>query len=506
MTATPPNTITGAGGNVNLTSTATHQFAVWYDLTSELRIGRIQRGVQRWGVDHQEYTFAGAPRTALGLPVDTDEHKFPAIAVDGLGKIHVWANMLGVAGEGVRAVVTTAAHTADGWLATAGWTSAAAGFPSSDVSCTYPNPVTLADGGLWFYLRTGPINSSAGHSDQHFWTRTPAGTSWSARTLFLQGLSVPDAGGPGVPGSPAGTDDLTNWNAYISMPFVESPRSPHPGRLHLLWLWRETTLVEVDVLMSYGYSDDGGVTWRAADGTLLTLPVHPLNSVAVRVPGSALIRSVARASNIVVATVDTPSHGIVAGDSIRVKAQDSSYDGTFSVFAVGSPGPNDVIWVQAAANDPAGGVGSITKTQYATTSWALAVDGDGYPHIVHKNESFIQFHTYWTGTAWVRESIPNPLSGVLLLHLAGAVWLSGRGLRILGLGDPTNSIRARLWEFPTGGSTVVMGGHMGTSVDFGPSIDPEALRRFGTIEILVPDGNTPRVVTHGNHARFGAAA
>jgi len=87
------NGITGYVNAPTLTTWGDHQFAVWYDLAGELHIGRIERGTQTWGVDHDEYTFAGSPRTTLVLPVEDDDHNFCTLAVDGLGLIHVWANM-----------------------------------------------------------------------------------------------------------------------------------------------------------------------------------------------------------------------------------------------------------------------------------------------------------------------------------------------------------------------------------------------------------------------------
>ena len=40
---------------VNLVTWGGYQFAVWYTVPGELRVGRIQRGVEPWGVDHDEY-------------------------------------------------------------------------------------------------------------------------------------------------------------------------------------------------------------------------------------------------------------------------------------------------------------------------------------------------------------------------------------------------------------------------------------------------------------------
>jgi len=488
---------------VNLLTAGVYQFAAWYDLAGELHIGRVTRGVHQWGRDHQEYTFAGAPRTALGLPNDgTDQHDYPAIAVDGLGRLHLWANMHLAAT--LRAVVSTAAHTTDGWLATAGWTSAAADFPGMQGSITYPTPITLADGRLWFYIRTGPAGSQSGRGDSYFWTRAAAGTSWAGPTTIFQGLSVPDAGGPGVPGSGPSVDDLTNWNAYPTNPVVESERSPHPGRLHMSWIWRGLGADEdSNTLPSYGYSDDGGATWSAIDGTALTLPVTPLNSIAARFPGSAFVQSIQRESSLVFAALDTPNHGLEVGNQIRYQGK-ASFNGIFTVAVVNG---SLLVWVQAGANDPAGGTGTLDLGDGYTNWGGLAVDDDGLPHVVASSNPVVYVRRNAANDAWVQSTIPNPLNGIIHLGLAtNPPWLAG-GLWMLKQSDPGHARRCRLYQITGGTGNVVLSGAVGGSGSaFEPSMDPEAYRRFGTVEVLAPDGDSPRVFTFGNGARAVAAA
>jgi hypothetical protein len=269
-----PHAHTSDNNASNLTSTATHQFAVWYDLAGELRVGRIERGVQRWGVNHDEYTFVGAPRTAMALPVAADSHNYSTIAVDGLGKLHVWANMHV---DPLRAVASTTAHTTNGWLATAGWVSATADFPGMGARCTYPKPIRFPDGTLVLHMRDGIAGTGSGVSDSHLWRRGPAATTWSGPELIWQGLNVPGAGGPSGP-----PDSSFDWSAYVLCPVVESPRGPNPGRMHVVWMWRRDTQIEraIPSRLSYAYSDDKGLTWFSIGGVQAVLPFTPLNNPA----------------------------------------------------------------------------------------------------------------------------------------------------------------------------------------------------------------------------------
>ena len=67
--------------------------------------------------------------------------------------------------------------------------------------------------------------------------------------------------------------------------------------------------------------------------------------------------------------------------------------------------------------------------------------------------------------------------------------------------------KPRLWRI-TGGQpvTVSAGGEVDSFGDWEPNFDPEAWRRFGTIEVPTPDGNVPRVFVFGRGARAKAAA
>jgi hypothetical protein len=240
------------------------------------------------------------------------------------------------------------------------------------------------------------------------------------------------------------------------------------------------------------YSDD--------DGTL-TLPITPLNSLAARIPGSAFVKSIARGSNIVVAEVDTDNHGIAAGNSVTVDVQDSSYDGTFTVGAV-LTGPPRIAWGQAAADDASGGVGSITKTEYVNGG-GLAIDDQGLPHIIISLDPTKYIRRNAANTAWVETSVANPLGGITHIDAKQTFWLRG-ALWMLTATEPGGFRRVRLIRID-GTTSATLSGDVGPT-GWEPCADPVAWRRFGTIEILSPDGALPRVYRLGDHARIKAAA
>jgi len=181
------------------------------------------------------------------------------------------------------------------------------------------------------------------------------------------------------------------------------------------WIWRGLGADEdSNTLPSYGYSDDGGATWSAIDGTALTLPVTPLNSIAARFPGSAFVQSIQRESSLVFAALDTPNHGLEVGNQIRYQGK-ASFNGIFTVAVVNG---SLLVWVQAGANDPAGGTGTLDLGDGYTNWGGLAVDDDGLPHVVASSNPVVYVRRNAANDAWVQSTIPNPLNGIIHLGLA----------------------------------------------------------------------------------------
>jgi hypothetical protein len=276
--------------------------------------------------------------------------------------------------------------------------------------------------------------------------------------------------------------------------------------MHAYWVWRvEQTDGLSNVLPSYGYSDDGGATWRAIDGTTLTLPIHPLNSLAARLPiGSAFVRSVGRGSNIVVAELDTENHGFVNGDPVTLY-NNSVLAGTFTIATI-LTGPPRLVWGQVGADVPAGGTGTVCKFQWVNGG-AICVDPQGLPQIIASAAPARYIRRNTNNTAWTVSNITNPPTGPDLYTTTwgGAFWHQGQLWGIV-LTGPSNANRVRLFQVTGTPTLVTLSGGIGVGSDWDPTFDTEAWRRFGTIETLAPDGDTPRVFTFGRHARATAAA
>ena len=508
----PPNPLSSATVGIHLWSVGPYQFAVWYDLAGELRIGRIQRGTHQWGVNHTEWTVTGTPRTVLALPVALDEHNYPSVCVDGNGRIHVWANMHN---NPMRYIRSVDPHTSDTWTAASGWTDAASELPSVEDRCTYPTPIMFPDNTMAFYLRNGSENPTgpdpvSGQYNSYMWDRTASGTSWGARRFVWQGLSVPDAGGPGIPGGDGTTaiDDRTNWSVYPSNFLVERGTDPYPGRLHVSWVWRSEGVDGFsNQWPSYAYSEDKGVTWKAIDGTPLTVPITPLNSIAARcTPGcpGAWVRSISRASNVVVADLDTANHGFIVGDTIHCRVIDTSYDGQFTVASIGNPTSTSIAWAQVAADDASGGTGSVTKTRYL--NWGtLTIDYKGFPHILGSIEDAVYIRRNATNTAWVESIVANPIGGVVFTTRFGGVFWRRGDLWGLASSQPNHKRRVRAFRITNPGPVHILSGDVGPASGWDPSHDGEAWRLHGLIETLAPDGDRPRVFSFGGGGRFAAA-
>ena len=155
----------------------------------------------------------------------------------------------------------------------------------------------------------------------------------------------------------------------------------------------------------------------------------------------ALIRSTAvtaasRTDNIVTATVGN-DHPHRPGDRVNVDLAVASYDGQFRIHEVTD---TQVKWVQVAANDAAGGVGSITRV---------------FPYL---------YRARLEGT--VLECAWNPYQG---MDEAVAVMV---GDSAFTYGDPRWSFATELGAIappgnpPTGaGSCAILAGHIGSTVD-----------------------------------------
>ncbi len=55
---------------------------------------------------------------------------------------------------------------------------------------------------------------------------------------------------------------------------------------------------------------------------------------------------------------------------------------------------------------------TVTNSGYVGVISKMAVDADGYPHIVHRQDNDYLMHSYWTGNTWETEEIANHFNDI----------------------------------------------------------------------------------------------
>lgn len=110
-------------------------------------------------------------------------------------------------------------------------------------------------------------------------------------------------------------------------------------------------------------------------------------------PGALLATSIGRSSNTVTATLSIGfsfGHGLAIGDTIQVidVANDPSFNGTFTVTAIGAPGTTQTVsWAQTASNVSQSNKGGFIQSQNVA---AIALN-TGVGRISINNNTFSQF-------------------------------------------------------------------------------------------------------------------
>ena len=136
---------------------------------------------------------------------------------------------------------------------------------ASESSVTYVEFYRLSDtGNVLFTYRQG--GSGAGHMVLNRWIT--AEKKWERLHNRLLDGSIP---------SPApGGSGTVNYSPYWQMYIDET------DRVHLSWVFRQSSDVRTNANMYYAYSDDEGVTWRRmSDGAAHTTPIAPVNAIDV---------------------------------------------------------------------------------------------------------------------------------------------------------------------------------------------------------------------------------
>lgn len=216
------------------------QYAVWVDDSRKARIAKRLHG-GAWGASVDLSAVAG---TALSAQFNEDSHNVIIAGVDDKGYVHVSGNHHDAALKYMR---TTKPADISAW-------SSPGMVGTEESSVTYPAFVRCRSGTLLFFYRDG----SSGDGDLLCNVYNSTAGTWSRRAKIIDGKA-------------------SSVNPYWQHIAVDRDT----GRLHLVWMWRETAdLTNHD--LCYAYSDNEGVTWRKTDGTAYTLPITEATGEIVR--------------------------------------------------------------------------------------------------------------------------------------------------------------------------------------------------------------------------------
>lgn len=481
------NPISGATNAVAMTSDATWRYCAMYTLDFGMLIGRqaVNSPTSVWTT----HKLAGAEVTAMGLPLIKDTHAYPGIALLGDGKLAVWGNMHGgtTTNDQLRMIITTNGPSS-GAADISAWSSAT--LPSVGTRCSYPTPVQLPDGRVFFMIRDTGISALG---DWGCWF-CPAGSStFGARATIFQGLAVPNAGGPGVTGgNSAAGDTVDNWSAYPTRPVVHDYGNGR-YKMAMMGTWRvfgapasmqtwatansfgtvpSVSGVDQSVMacttMFYVEYRSWTDTWHAIDGTQVFLPFDPVNTTAIR---TGLVPNDDRgaASTLNAQGVITSLGWNYANEGgFCLDAQDHPHYmlGRSPHYHITHDGTS---WVQ---------------TRLTTSGQSLALGGGklGFTPI---GPLLMNGEIWWLCTG---ESFTSPISARMLLAKPDGSTYRGFG-SVLPI---TAEVNTMLQPPPATGNFAL-------TLCFAP--DPEGLRRRGTLEVMVPVGDTPRTEMWGNGMR-----
>jgi len=232
-----------AGSSINVVANRrnalfTHesfQFAAFYDADGYMVLARRKIDLEKWELR----------RTAFRGHV-ADAHNSISLAVDGAGFLHVAWDHHGQPLNYARSVKPLSIELGPKQRMNG----------DAEQRVTYPELYLQPSGDLLCLYRDG----ESGNGQLVLKRYRTGDQSWQTiQTHLIDGEGLRSA----------------YWGAA----------SDRAGGLHLAWIWRETPDVASNHDIAYAYSPDGGVTWQAADGRPLNVPMTEAKSdYAARIP------------------------------------------------------------------------------------------------------------------------------------------------------------------------------------------------------------------------------
>lgn len=218
-------------------SLATHkdvQYAAYYDSVGYVVLARRKLNEYTWAVKRTPYR--GNVR---------DAHNIISLAVDGSGYLHLAWDHHNDSLRYCRSIAPGSLELTEKLPMT-----------KRETRITYPEFYSLPGGDLLFFFRDG--ESGQGNLViNRYDLRTKQW--WRVHDVVIDGEGQRNA----------------YWQAYAD----------GKGRIHLSWVWRESSDVASNHDLCYAVSDDAGVTWRRSTGERYTLPITQASAeYAWRIP------------------------------------------------------------------------------------------------------------------------------------------------------------------------------------------------------------------------------
>jgi hypothetical protein len=232
-----------AGGHNNIASRGDFEYVVWMDDQRRPIIGKRTLSSGKF----ETFDLSTVTGNPLGSPTEDDGHNHYVVGIDPDGYLHVSGNMHG---DWLRYVRSTNPHDISAWTK-----QLMLDDTPIEKFVSYPQFVNMPNGEFLFFFRSG--SSAGGTTYINVYNRTSK--TWSRRNAVLDG-SV----------------GATTAGAYHT---IITPGAD--GVIHMFFVWRPDGSSTNAPSIGYIKSLDGGLTFKTADGTAVTLPVTQASTPVV---------------------------------------------------------------------------------------------------------------------------------------------------------------------------------------------------------------------------------